>query len=37
MEGRKNEGSNEFISRSILMDYIKEGETVGTAAAVIQV
>ena len=37
IEGSNNEGSNEFLSRSILMDYIKEGETIGTAAAVIQV
>ena len=37
IEGRENEASNEFLSRSILVDYIKEGETIGTAAAVIQV
>ena len=35
--GRNEEGSNDFLSRSILMDFIKEGETIGTAAAVIQV
>ena len=34
---RNVEGSNDFLSRSILMDFIKEGETIGTAAAVIQV
>ena len=35
--GRNEEGSNDVLSRSILMDFIKEGETIGTAAAVIQV
>ena len=35
--GRNEEGSDDFLSRSILMDFIKEGETIGTAAAVIQV
>ena len=35
-KGENDENSNESLSRSILMDFIKEGETIGTAAVVIQ-
>ena len=36
-ERQNDELTNDSVSRKILTDFIKEGETIGTAAVVIQV